>query len=247
MSGPFKLYRFEHSDGSAKVWGVRFNNDGTFTTCWGKSLAKMALKTKGITHPDTVQKLIRSKECKGYVLSGNFFICDDGKITTVPTASISSSHQDPHPTQESLCIYWRIKVLGTATNSEIAFFQGISSGYASMILDTCPRSEFVVALKSRYRDISFVKTESGIFQEEDGVFPLLLLLAMKKSAPSSITISLSHEDGLEISDQLKLETEALSFFDTDLESVRSIAEEIGLLAKRLDLSMIAPQVEDFYF
>ena len=70
---------------------------------------------------------------------------------------------------------------------------------------------------------------------------------MKKSAPSTITVSLSHEDGVEISDQLKLETEALSYFDTDLESIRSISEEIGLLQKRLDLSTIAPEIEDFYF
>ena len=75
----------------------------------------------------------------------------------------------------------------------------------------------------------------------------MFLLALKKFAPSGITVSLSHEDGVEISDQLKLETEALSFFDTDLESIISISEEIGLLQKRLDLSTIAPELEDFYF
>ena len=247
MSAPFQLYRFLNSDGSAKVWGVRFNGGGSFTSIWGKEGAKMSSKTKGITHPDDVQKLIRSKQRKGYeYLGGSFYMSDDGKVATVPTAA-SSSHQDPHPTQESLCIYWRIKIPSTATSSEVTFFQGIASGYAAQILAACPRSEFIVAFKSRYRDISFVKSESGIFQQKDGVFPFLLLLAMKKSAPSTITVSLSHEDGVEISDQLKLETEALSFFNTELESIRSISEEIGLLQKRLDLSTIAPEKEDFYF
>jgi len=247
MTGPYQLYRLYHDDGTSKTWGVCFNGDGTFTSVWGKTGTKMASKTKGISHPDDVQNLIRSKQRKGYeYLGGTFYIDDDGKIITDPT-SASSSHQDPHPTQESLCIYWRIKIPGTATSSEIAFFQGIASGYAVQILDACPRSEFIVALKSRYRDISFVKSESGIFRQEDGVFPFLLMLAMKKSAPSTITVSLSHEDGVEISDQLKLETDALSYFDTDLESIRSIAEEIGLLQKRLDLSTIAPEIEDYYF
>lgn len=88
---------------------------------------------------------------------------------------------------------------------------------------------------------------SGIIKKEAGVFVFLFLLALKKFAPSGVTVSLSHEDGVEISDQLKLETQALSYFDTDLESVRHIAEEIGLLVKRLDLSTIAPEYQDFYF
>jgi hypothetical protein len=68
-----------------------------------------------------------------------------------------------------------------------------------------------------------------------------------KGAPSGVTISLSREDGIEISDQLKLESQALSFFDTDLEFVRSLAESIDLLDKRLDLSTVETFVDDFYF
>jgi len=83
--------------------------------------------------------------------------------------------------------------------------------------------------------------------KENGVASLLLLMVLKKNAPEGITVSLSHEDGVEISDHLKLETEALSFFDADLESIRQIAEEMGLLVKRVDLTMIAPEQEDFYF
>jgi hypothetical protein len=58
---------------------------------------------------------------------------------------------------------------------------------------------------------------------------------------------LSHEDGVEISNKLKLESKALSFFDTDLETVRPVAEALGLLEKRLDLSAVATSQDDFYF
>ena len=76
-----------------------------------------------------------------------------------------------------------------------------------------------------------------------------MVLSYKLTArcTSGVTVSLSHEDAVEISDQLKLETQALSYFDIDLESIRHIAEEIGLLVKRLDLSTIAPEYQDFYF
>ena len=81
---------------------------------------------------------------------------------------------------------------------------------------------------------------SGIINKEDGVFVFLFLLALKKFAPRGVTVSLSHEDGVEISDQLKLEIEALSYFDTNLESIRSISEEIGLLQKGLIYQRLHP-------
>jgi hypothetical protein len=83
--------------------------------------------------------------------------------------------------------------------------------------------------------------------KENGVNALLLLLAMKKSAPNTIGVSLSHEDSVEITDQLKSESLALSFFDTDLEAVRPLAQELKLLDKRIDLSTVDSEVEDFYF
>ena len=70
---------------------------------------------------------------------------------------------------------------------------------------------------------------------------------MKKSAPNTISVSLSHEDSVEITDQLKSESLALSFFDTDLEAVRPLAQELKLLDKRIDLSTVDSEVEDFYF
>jgi len=109
-----------------------------------------------------------------------------------------------------------------------------------------PDCAWVEKVKDGHGDI--IESGAGSLPKENGVGSLLLLMALKKKgAPTGITISLSHEDGVEIGDQLKLESQALSFFDTDLESVRSLAESIDLLDKRLDLSTVETLIEDFYF
>jgi hypothetical protein len=239
MSAPFQLYRLTHSDGTSKTWGVRFNGDGSFTSIWGKTGTKISSKTKGINPPDTVQKLIRSKESKGYeYLGGAFYIGDDGKITTVPPQFVPVEPDFP---SEDPRIYWTVKFINNLPSENHDSFKELS----------CRLKGIFVHFGKNFDEEPISKSEliknSGIIKKEDGVFVFLFLLALKKFSPVGVTISLSHEDGVEISDQLKLETQALSYFDTDLESVRFIAEEIGLLVKRLDLSMIAPEYEDFYF
>lgn len=250
---PFELYRYFNADGSSKDWAIcnestSFKGGGTYTVRWGKTGQRLPQKlTKPVDNRNTVHDLIRSKIRKGYVLIGNVMIDDGGNISNVPPASSKPVGEDPHP-QDEPRIYWRIKIPAHLPESpDLEFFRGMTRGFADSILRMYPEYEWISAIKSRYRDISLVKSEAGFWLKEDGVFPFLLLMAMKKHVPGGITISLSHEDSVEISDHLKLETQALSFFGTDLESIRSIAEILGLLAKRLDLSMIAPEHEDFYF
>lgn len=237
MSAPFKIYRFQNPDGTSKSWGARFNNDGSYTTIWGKTGAKMSSKTKGFSHPDDVQKLMRSKERKGYVYFGDVFI-DDGKISTVPPQAVPV---EPYFPLENPQIYWTIKYIKNLPGENSYSFKELSDRLKAIF----------VFFGKDFDEEPIRKSElirnSGIINKEDGVFVFLFLLALKKFAPVGVTVSLSHEDGVEISDQLKLETQALSYFGNELESVRQIAEEIGLLQKRLDLSTIAPELEDFYF
>ena len=239
MTGPYQLYRLYHGDGTSKTWGVCFNGDGTFTSVWGKTGTKMASKTKGISPPDAVQKLIRSKQRKGYeYLGGTFYIGNDGKIIT--DAPQSDSLEPDFPS-ENPQIYWTVKFINNLPSENHDSFKELSVRLKGIFVRLGKDFDVEPIRKSP------LIRNSGIINKEDGVFVFLFLLALKKFAPVGVTVSLSHEDGVEISDQLKLEAEALSFFDTDLESIRSISEEIGLLKKRLNLSTIAPEVEDFYF
>jgi len=86
-----------------------------------------------------------------------------------------------------------------------------------------------------------------MLSKTEGVMLLLFLLGLKKHAPMGLSVTLSHEDGVDISEVLKLESRALAFFDSDLEAVRPIAEDLGLLTKRLDLAGIQSEVADGYF
>ena len=244
MPGKYTLYRFTNKDGSSKDWAVRSNGDGTYTSRWGKTGARLQSKTFQKMTP--MNDHIREKTNKGYKLIGNIFIDHNGKAGDISLASLGPVGEDPHPTQESLCIYWRIKMLPAILNSPaVPFLKGFACGCAQSLLRVFPDSSWLGNVKSGHGD--FVKPQAGQLLPEHGAGPLLLLMALKKNAADGITISLSHEDGVEISDQLKMESQALSFFDTDLESVRSVAEEIGLLDKRLDLSLVVTELEDFYF
>jgi hypothetical protein len=90
-------------------------------------------------------------------------------------------------------------------------------------------------------------SNAGKLFKEQGVASLLLFMAMMKVAPKQVSIHLSHDDGVDISNKIKLESKALSLFDTDLESIRPVAESLGLLEKRLDLSALASSQDDYYF
>lgn len=238
MSGPYQLYRLFHDDGTSKSWAVRLNGDGTFTAVWGKTGNKMAIKVIEIDHPDKVQKLKRSKRRKGYVDLGNIFLDGDGKLTNVPS---QLDPVEPDLPLENPQIYWTVRFINNLPSENHDSFKELSVRLKGIFVRLGKDFDVEPIRKSP------LIRNSGIINKDDGVFVFLFLLALKKFAPVGVTVSLSHEDTVEISDQLKLETEALSYFDTDLESIRSIAEEIGLLQKRLDLSTIAPQLEDFYF
>jgi predicted DNA-binding WGR domain protein len=244
---PYQLYRYQNSDGSSKDWAIRNNGNSTYTKRWGKTGTRLQAKDFPLRHPDDVSNDISGKQRKGYQFIGQRYIDDDGNISVNAPISSKPMDESPQPSQQALRLFWRIKLSASATNSDIAFFQGIARGFAAVVLESFPDDVWVSAFHSRYSDVKFVKNDSGSLLKENGVNALVLLLAIKKSAPNTISVSLSHEDSVEITDQLKSESLALSFFDTDLESVRPLAQELKLLDKRIDLSSVDSEIADFYF
>lgn len=240
MSGnQYRLYRFTNSDGSTKDWAVRANSDGSYTSLWGKTGS--CLKSKTFQNMLPMQDHIREKTNKGYKLIGMVFINDDGKVSSVLPSSYSKSMREaPHH------IYWRIKVQNAVlTSLELPFLKGKSTGFSVRILQEFPDCSWLKNVAEGHG--GFIQTGAGFLTKENGVGSLLLLMALKKHAPDGIAITMSHEDGVEISDHVNFETEALSFFDSNLESIRPLAEDLELLVKRIDLSTIASNNQDYYF
>ena len=241
----FELYRYTNPDRSTKDWAVRSNSDGTYTSRWGKTGTRLQSKTfqKNML---SMHEHIQSKVSKGYKLIGEVLIDDDGKITSA--SSTKPVGQDPHPTEDPPCLVWRLRINRNAVLSDTQAIGQFHANVLSMgktITGIFGASDFLNNfLQSLINDQA---SSAGKLFKEQGVASLLLFMAMMKVAPSQISIHLSHDDGVEISNQLKLESKALSFFDTDLETVRPVAESLGLLEKRLDLSTVASSQEDFYF
>lgn len=245
MSNLYELYRYTNTDRSTKDWAVCNHGDGSYTSCWGKTGAKVQSKT--FKNMLSMQDHIRSKTNKGYVYIGTAIINDDGKLEVGQWQTTEPVVLNPAPIKDPEHIYWRIRFPPSfdTLDAGISFLKGSAVGYAISILRTYPDCSWVQNIHDGHGE--FLKPSAGSLTKDNSVGSLLLLMALKKLSKNRFTIALSHEDGVEISDQLKMESDALSFFDTDLESIRQLAEEIGLLDKRLDLSTIAPDVKDYYF
>lgn len=235
LSGEYDLYRYFNGNGSTKDWAVRANKDGTYTTRWGRTGTRLQSKTYKNMLP--MQDHIRMKTNKGYKLIGTFFIDDEGQVSSVQHAS----HAD------EFCIYWRVKMKQTslADTDEIGQFMLNAYYMAKTIQSFMPDHEWIKVFSEKI--ITNQLPLSGKLHKEFGVSSLLLFMGMMKISPSQIDIHLSHEDNVSISNMIKMESQALSLFDADLEAIRPIAEEIGLLEKRLDVSTIAYNLEGFYF
>jgi hypothetical protein len=240
----FELYRYTNLDRSTKDWAVRDNGDGTYTSQWGKTGTKFQSKIFD-KKTRSMNEHINSKISKGYKLIGQVFIDDHGNITL--PSSTKPIGQDPNPTEDSPCLFWRLKVTQTnlADTQAIGQFHvnvlSISSAITDFFGPSTWMKNFLHAL------VNDQASSAGKLFIEQGVASLLLFMAMMKLAPQQVVIRLSHDDGVDISNKIKLESRALSFFDTDLEAVRPVAEALGLLEKRLNLSAVPSSQDDFYF
>ncbi|SVC05594.1 uncharacterized protein METZ01_LOCUS258448, partial [marine metagenome] len=96
--------------------------------------------------------------------------------------------------------------------------------------------------------ISMVSGEgAGIVNTDDGPWPLLLLLAFKRQLPPLCSLTVASPEGIEVSDQLKLEKDVLRLLGSDLERVRPIAEALDLMPAKIDLNQSSPDSQNYYF
>jgi predicted DNA-binding WGR domain protein len=237
----FGLYRHLNADGSSKDWAIRVDGD-TFTTRWGKTGHRLPQsKTKRTAKSDPVcSGLIRSKEAKGYRFVGNVLIDGDGNVRfpSRPPATVA----EPETGVEE-AIYWRIRIGRTLDGEAVAAFRRAAHAKLLCVEPFAP---------PRNDGGPFIdgwpvhgNSQAGQLNPGHGVMPLLYLMALKRSAPPGMAVSIASEDEVEISDNPKLEARALKFFGADLESVREAAEALELMQKRIDFSKLEIDLPDF--
>ena len=105
MSREFRLYRFDHADGTAKEWAVAYTGTGTAVTRWGKAghLTGTLVVTSAVA-----MKREHDKERKGYRYAGRVWLDDSDRHITHPVAQPAPA-PTPKPTRDPIDI---AKLLG---------------------------------------------------------------------------------------------------------------------------------------
>ena len=235
MSSTWELYRFYHSDGSAKDWAVRDNGDGTVTTRWGKTASTLPSDS---TRRKPIHDLIREKTGKGYSCIGIVEMDENGKILGHPLAS---SQQQTAQAQVESKIYWRIKQPAIDNDVRAKLAAEVEKLKALLNIDGW---EGITAITKLCKPNS-VKSASGQIAKENSILPVLWLMALKGHFDY---VHLSDEAGIDVSSDIKAETGVLSFFETDIATIRPLAEKIGLLQMRINIAKAATaEIEDCWF
>ncbi|MVF24152.1 hypothetical protein EVC37_21445 [Methylocaldum sp. BRCS4] len=241
----YDLYRFTHADGSSKDWAVRRNADGTVTTRWGPT--GPVLPQSG-TRPGDKIALERAKRNKGYVAIGPVGIDPEGRVHALDQNPATDSTSEPP--KEAL--YWRIRI-GRSVPREplLAWGHAVSEAAdrlaAALGCRRSDRADFEPGVIGDWRIPGTHEAGAGPIPLAQGVVPLLVMMTLKQLAPDGVTVSIATEDSLEIGTDLRTETPVLAQFGIDLESVRPMAEALGLLQPRIDLTEAIQSDQECWF
>lgn len=262
----WRLYRYQNRDGSSKDWAVTTNPDGSITTRWGKTTNRLAgLSTRnGLRQYD----IEIQKQNKGYRFIGEVTIDDAGNVAfpmqiqnrsqnpTHLTSEAESRTDDNHSEPESSMsmvdtLYWHIDCKAdhdTWINLGIEVQRMVDELQAGIHLIAQAEQDWdgwrllpdLILNQQAF-------THSGQIQQSHGVKPWLLLMALKFKNFAGVDLGIATEHSREVSAELKAEPELLAFFGTDLDSIRPLAERLGLLKPRLNLALAMAEQADSWF
>ena len=240
------LYRHRNNDGSSKDWAVKTNRDGSITTRWGKTAARLpgVSTRRGVRQFD----IERQKQAKGYVFVAEVDIDREGRVF-LPGQVMAELPEPPLPAMGTL--YWHVECSanpdsGMAMVSEIRrLFEVLHSLSENETLSDRCWSGWQPLLELSVNAAPFV--QSGQIRQADGVLPWLFLMALKQQAIDGVEIGMATESSREVSVDLKAEAEVLAFFGTDLDRIRATAEVLGLLKPRLNLALALSGSDDCWF
>ena len=248
------LYRHRNADGSSKDWAVRSNSDGSITTRWGKT----ANRLPGVSNRYGIQQrdIERQKQAKGYEWVGLVDIDVNGNVrfpdtssSTAPSVPEATAIQPPEIPVDTL--YWHIDCrAGHATLLDMGialrrWLSDLKAWSQAQGLAANDWSGWQRLIDAGLGDEAF--DLSGQIHLEHGVLPWLWLMALKHAAFPGVSVGIATENGRDVSAELKAEAEVLALFDTDLETIRPLAESLGLLKPRLDLALAMADHTDHWF
>ncbi len=245
----WRLFRHRNPDGSFKDWAVTSHPDGTMSTRWGKTAARLpGFSTRsGVRQAD----IERAKQAKGYVFVAEVDIDNQGTVVFPGTDAPEPEPFMPAPPMPVTALYWHIdcranratrKALAVEVRQLSAVMQSLPETEARSAQDW-PGWQALLDLTQQAERFE----HSGQIKAVHGVMPWLLLLALQNLDFVGVEIGIATESRREVSTDLKAETEVLAFFDTDLDSIRPMAESLGLLKHRLNLAAVLPDTNDCWF
>src|SRR5665811_2140712 len=262
------LYRHRNRDGSSKDWAVTTHPDGSISTRWGKTAARLP----GVNTRQGVRQfdIERQKQAKGYVFVAEVTIDNDGHVA-FPGQNQSQNHgnqqAEPDKSRQAAMehsrslvetLYWHIDCQATP---EVCVEFGRAVRRLLGAIRSLPNAEGVSAntaepnqaWKGWHQLLSLtVNAEpftqsSGQIKPVHGALPCLFLLALKHQGFTGIDIDIATERSREVSTDLKAESALLAFFGTDLDSIRPVAERLGLLKPKLNLALAMADQDDSWF
>lgn len=247
----WRLFRHRNADGSFKDWAVITHPDGTMSTRWGKTAARLpGFSTRsGVRQAD----IERAKQAKGYVFVAEVDIDNHGTVV-FPGAGMSEpeplSPVPPMPVPVT-ALYWHLDCRANrATRKALAVEVRRLSAVMQSLPETEARSAQDWSGWQALLDFSQQPERfehSGQIKAIHGILPWLLLLALQHRDLVGVEIGIATESRREVSTDLKAETEVLAFFGTDLDSIRPMAESLGLLKPRLNLAAVLSDTNDCWF
>ena len=263
----WNLFRYRNSDGSSKDWAVITNPDGSISTRWGKTAKRLpSVNTrKGIRQFD----IEKQKQAKGYVFVGEVEIDDEGNISLPghnqnqnpgnQQSEAGENHQAEADKSRSVVgtLYWHIDCQAehevclewvSGVRRMIGAIQALPNDVT--VSENAVEPEQAWAGWQQLFDLTLNAepfTHSGQIQQDHGVMPWLLLMALKFHGFTGVEIGIATENGRELAADLKAEPEVLAFFDTDLDSIRPVAERLGLLQPKLNLALAMAEQDDSWF
>jgi hypothetical protein len=242
MAG-WRLYRYRHSDGRSKDWAVRANADGTITTRWGRTAARLpGVSTRRGVRLFDIEK---QKQAKGYVFVAEVDIDSEGHVLFPEPAK-----PDPPPSRGD-ALYWHVDC---RAKQEVCL--ALASKIRCLIdaIQSLPDHDAMPhPLWEGWQRLSDLAlgaepfSQSGQIRAAHGVLPWLFLMTLKQQGFVGVEIGIATENSREVSADLKAEQDVLDFFGTDLDRIRGTAEMLGLLKPRLNLASVLSDTDDRWF